>query len=67
MLINHDVFDRYFPEYDMVGRWIGNIVNHPDYYVTEEGRVIRYRKSTGNSYLRALCVGHDEYQGIRDW
>lgn len=61
MLINHDICDRYFPEYDMVGRWIGNLVNHPDYYVTEEGRVIRYRRSTGNSYLRAL------YQRSRDY
>lgn len=48
-------FDRYFPEYDMVGRWIGHLVNHPDYYISEDGHVIRWRKSTGNSYLRTMC------------
>lgn len=61
MFINQDICDRYFPEYDLVGRWIGNLVGHPDYYISEEGRVIRYRKSTGNSYLRALCVGQSGY------
>ncbi len=48
-------FDRYFIEYNMVGRWIGNLVNHSDYYITNDGYVIRYRESTGNTYLRTMC------------
>ena len=69
MYVNQDICDRYFPEYDLVGRWIGNLVNHPDYYVSEEGRVVRFRKSTGNSYLRALCETHSGYYttNIRDF
>nr|DAF25220.1 MAG TPA: PROTEIN/DNA Complex catalytic motif, Helix-turn-helix DNA [Caudoviricetes sp.] len=47
-------FDRYFIEYNMVGRWIGNLVNHPDYYITNDGYVIRYRESTGDTYLRTM-------------